>query len=151
MTLSFFPSSVCAVALLNTAIWTTVQSQLGNTAQIYHKIVKTANRLQKSQHTSHMASLKFPGKNHGPAKEEEIFITALILKESWQWRGNLNSIEVIYNKTISSQARLCDSIPSASYFSLSFWIEASLHGSWHIWSSGHIKELFCETLKHCLR
>lgn len=83
MTLSFFLSSVCAAAFLNTAIWTTIQSQLGNTAQIYHNIVKTTNRLQKSQHTSHMASLKFPGKKkHGPVKEEEIFITVMILKES---------------------------------------------------------------------
>jgi len=28
--------------------------------------------------------------------------------------------KVIYNKTISSQARLCDSVPSISYFSLTF-------------------------------
>lgn len=74
----------------------------------------------------------------------------MILKESWQWRGKLNSIEVIYNKTISSQARLCDSIPSISYFTLSFWIKASLRASWHICSLGYMKELFCETLETLL-
>lgn len=58
--------------------------------------------------------------------------------------------KVIYNKTTSSQARLCDSVPSISYFSLTFWVKTSLCASWHICSSGHINELFCETPKHCL-
>lgn len=58
--------------------------------------------------------------------------------------------KVIYNKTISSQTRLCDSLPSTSYFSLTFWVKTSLCALWHIGSSGHINELFCEAPKHFL-
>lgn len=53
---------------MNTAMWTTLQSQQVNTAHIYQKIVKTTNKLQKLLHTSQIVSLKFAGKHHGPAK-----------------------------------------------------------------------------------
>lgn len=65
-------------------------------------------------------------------------------------RKTVSNRKVIYNKTISSQTRLCDSLPSTSSFSLTFWVKTSLCALWHICSSGHINELFCEALKHFL-
>lgn len=57
--------------------------------------------------------------------------------------------EVFYNKTIHLQTRLCNSAHRISYFSLILWVK-HLSLSWHICSSDHINELFCETPKHCL-
>lgn len=146
----FFPIfNLCHSSSRHT-IWSTVQSQLGNIAGIYHKIAKPLTNFRNHTTPLRWFPSNFQGNTVvliGPGDIyncDDYLRTAMKVK-----RKTGQDRKFIYNKINISQARLCDSTPRICYFSLNFWLK-TLCASWHICSSGHITEPFCQTLKHCL-